>query len=66
MRGSDRSKMSKKENSNGQRPGGAKQPLLQTRIQQHYGELPESERKIAVLILDFPGEIAAYSATELA
>jgi len=44
----------------------AKQPSLQVRIQEHYGELPESERKLANLILDFPGEIAAYSATELA
>jgi DNA-binding MurR/RpiR family transcriptional regulator len=66
MGGSDRSKMSKQENSNGQRPGDAKQPSLQARVQQHYGELPKSERKLADLILDFPGEIAAYSATELA
>ena len=28
--------------------------------------MPESERRIADLILEFPGEIAAYSATELA
>ena len=66
MGGSDRSKMSIQEKSNGQRSGDAKQPSLQARVQQHYGELPESERKLADLILDFPGEIAAYSATELA
>ena len=39
---------------------------LQHRIEQHYASLPESERKIADLVRDFPGEIAAYSATELA
>jgi DNA-binding MurR/RpiR family transcriptional regulator len=37
-----------------------------SRIQRHYEELPPSERRIANLILDFPGEIAGYSATELA
>ena len=31
-----------------------------------YETLPESERKIADLVLDFPGEVAAYTATELA
>lgn len=39
---------------------------LETRIQDQYDKLPESERKVADLILDFPGEVAAYSATELA
>ncbi len=39
---------------------------LEDRIQDHYAKLPTSERKVADLILDFPGEIAAYSATELA
>lgn len=39
---------------------------LESRISAHYDRLPESERKIADLILDSPGEIAAYSATELA
>ncbi len=58
--------MLKQEITDGRRPGDAKQPSLQTRIQQHYGDLPESERKIADLILEFPGEVAAYSATELA
>ena len=39
---------------------------LQSRLREHYEGLPESERKIAEFILDFPGEVAAYSATELA
>ncbi|MCK5623368.1 MAG: MurR/RpiR family transcriptional regulator, partial [Alphaproteobacteria bacterium] len=39
---------------------------LESRIRDRYEALPSSERKIADLILDFPGEIAAYSATELA
>jgi DNA-binding MurR/RpiR family transcriptional regulator len=39
---------------------------LQGRIRDHYDGLPDSERRIADLILEFPGEIAAYSATELA
>ena len=47
----------------------ARTPLpasLESRVRDHYETLPSSERKIADLILDFPGEIAAYSATELA
>ncbi len=39
---------------------------LESRIRDRYESLPASERKIADLILDFPGEVAAYSATELA
>ncbi|MCK2184219.1 MurR/RpiR family transcriptional regulator [Halomonas getboli] len=39
---------------------------LEARIQEHLPELPSSERKLAELILDFPGELAAYNATELA
>lgn len=35
-------------------------------IRSHYADLPESERRIADLILEFPGEVSAYSATELA
>jgi DNA-binding MurR/RpiR family transcriptional regulator len=46
-------------------PGGDGSPSLERRIRSHYGTLPESERRIADLILEFPGEIAAYSATEL-
>jgi DNA-binding MurR/RpiR family transcriptional regulator len=58
--------MLKQDVSDGRRSADAKQPSLQSRIQEHYVALPESERKLADLILDFPGEIAAYSATELA
>lgn len=39
---------------------------LETRIRDAYHLLPSSERKIADLILDFPGDVAAYSATEIA
>ena len=39
---------------------------LEARIGRHYDGMPESERKIADLILEFPGEVAAYTATELA
>jgi len=39
---------------------------LESRIRDRYETLPSSERKIADLLLDFPGEVAAYSATELA
>lgn len=35
------------------------------RLRDHYAALPPSERKLADLILDFPGDIASYSATEL-
>ena len=45
---------------------GARTRSLEAHVRDHYGALPESERKIADLILDFPGQIAAYSATELA
>lgn len=38
---------------------------LEGRIHESYGQLPASERKLADLILDFPGDVAAYSATEL-
>jgi len=39
---------------------------LLSRIRDHYGELRPAERRLADLILSFPGEIAGYSATELA
>ena len=46
--------------------GSTKRPKsLEARIRKFYDLLPESERRIADCILDFPGEIAAYSATEL-
>jgi DNA-binding MurR/RpiR family transcriptional regulator len=39
---------------------------LESRIREQYDALPESERKVGDLIMDFPGQIASYSATELA
>ncbi|MEC9346886.1 MAG: MurR/RpiR family transcriptional regulator [Pseudomonadota bacterium] len=39
---------------------------LERAIREQYDSLPESERRIADLILEFPGEVAAYTATELA
>lgn len=42
------------------------QTALEIRIREQYDALPESERKIGDLFVDFPGQIAAYSATELA
>ncbi|MGB1109110.1 MAG: MurR/RpiR family transcriptional regulator [Gammaproteobacteria bacterium] len=36
------------------------------RIREHYDSLPPSERKLADLLLDFPGDVASYTATELA
>ncbi len=39
---------------------------LAGRIQDHHEDLPPSEKRIADLILEFPGEVSAYSATELA
>ncbi len=41
-------------------------PGLAARIQDCYAALPAAERKLADLVLDFPGDVAAYSATELA
>jgi DNA-binding MurR/RpiR family transcriptional regulator len=39
---------------------------LESIIAQHYESLPTAERKLADTVLDFPGELAAYTATELA
>ena len=39
---------------------------LENRIIAHYESLPPSERRLADVILDFPGEIASYQAAELA
>lgn len=47
------------QNRSGARP-------LEARIRKSYAELPSSERRIADLILEFPGDVGAYSATELA
>ena len=46
--------------------GHAPRASFESRIRERYETLPSSERKIADLILEFPGEVAAYSATELA
>jgi DNA-binding MurR/RpiR family transcriptional regulator len=46
--------------------GLASPPTLTTRIRDHYASLRPAERRIADLILNFPGEIAGYAATELA
>ncbi|UYG07025.1 MurR/RpiR family transcriptional regulator [Halomonas sp. M4R1S46] len=52
---------------NGKAPTSPERPRsLEARIQAHLSELPSSERKLAELILDFPGELSAYNATELA
>lgn len=47
-------------------PGPPSGGSVESRIKASYADLPESERRIADLILEFPGEMAAYSATELA
>lgn len=39
---------------------------LVVRVHENYGRLPSGERKVADVVLDFPGELAAYSASELA
>ncbi len=41
-------------------------PSIEKRLRERYPELPKSERRIADVILEFPGNIAAYSAGELA
>jgi len=43
-----------------------KEMSLIHRVHSEYAALPSSERKVADLVLDFPGELAAYSASELA
>jgi DNA-binding MurR/RpiR family transcriptional regulator len=44
-----------------------KEPLtLEARIQAHYEELPPAEKRLGDLLLGFPGDIATYSAGELA
>jgi len=39
---------------------------LDSRIRSTYDELPTSERVVADLLLEFPGDVAIYSATDLA
>jgi len=43
----------------------AHQHSIEGRIRQYYATIPKAERKLADLLLDFPGDVAAYSATEL-
>ncbi len=38
---------------------------IETRIHGHYDSLPDSERKLADVILESPGDLSAYTATEL-
>lgn len=46
---------------------GSKDPKsLEARIQAHYEALPPAEKRLADLLLGFPGDIATYSASELA
>ncbi len=59
--------MHKPTQNSGARAGHPLHPAsFESRIRDQYETLPDSERKIADLILEFPGEVAAYSATELA
>ncbi|HYD30274.1 MAG TPA: MurR/RpiR family transcriptional regulator [Azospirillaceae bacterium] len=41
-------------------------PSVQTRIQDLYDQLPARERRLADVLLEMQGDLAAYSATELA
>jgi DNA-binding MurR/RpiR family transcriptional regulator len=43
-----------------------KKDTLDLRIRHTYDELPTSERALADLLLEFPGDVAIYSATDLA
>ncbi|WP_319568034.1 MurR/RpiR family transcriptional regulator [Cohaesibacter marisflavi] len=38
---------------------------IEVRIHEEYDQLPESERKLADVILDSPGDLSSYTATEL-
>jgi DNA-binding MurR/RpiR family transcriptional regulator len=38
---------------------------IEARIHEHYDILPESERKLADVILDFPGDLSSFKASEL-
>ena len=46
--------------------GGSDMHAFEALIRDNYAQLPSSERRIADLILEFPGDVGAYSATELA
>lgn len=54
------------ETAAGDGPAALGHTSLEKAIRAQYESLPESERRIADQILEFPGEVAAYSATELA
>ena len=41
-------------------------PSLLTRVRDQLHELPPTERRLAEVVLEFPGELASYSASELA
>ena len=41
-------------------------PSVHAAIRKHFGALPKSERRLAELVLNFPGDLASYTATELA
>jgi DNA-binding MurR/RpiR family transcriptional regulator len=45
---------------------GKTRPSIEAQIRAHYGALADSERPLADFILGFPGQVASYSATELA
>jgi len=45
--------------------GDLRSKSIETRIHDHYDSLPESERKLADVILDSPGDLSVYTATEL-
>jgi DNA-binding MurR/RpiR family transcriptional regulator len=44
----------------------AQEASIERRIRLCYANIPAAERKLADLLLDFPGDVAAYAATELA
>lgn len=52
--------------SNSSGSGAERSPTLEQRVHGAYDQLPPAERKLADLVLEFPGDLAAYSATELA
>lgn len=50
----------------GEKTGESSDNGLSSRIRRHYGELSPTEKILADVVLDCPGDVAAYSATELA
>lgn len=48
------------------RRGESRGAALETLIREAYDRLPASERKVADFMLDYPGELASFSATEIA